>query len=150
MRIITKWPNHYSCYSPGGLKDFQFYYDGLCDSALKPVIQDGGEPPSPTPDSCQCPAIPDVPATQLLPHLYMGSQQDAENLDLLQELDISYVLNATVTLPCYHEMNPNVSIKYRRISVKDNGKENLRCHFEEAFDFIGRFTIIFKLSNTMS
>ncbi|XP_072031752.1 dual specificity protein phosphatase 10-like [Amphiura filiformis] len=118
----------------GGLKEFEFYYEGLCDSALrKPVINDGEEPPSPTPDSCRCPAIPDVPATQLLPHLYVGSQQDAENLDLLRELDIDYVLNATVTLPCYHE---HTGIRYKRIAVKDNGKENLRCHFEEAFEFI--------------
>ena len=120
---------------PGGLKEFEFYYDGLCDSDLKEAKNDGDEPPSPTPDSCRCPAVPDLPATQLLPHLYVGSQQDAENLDLLRELDIGYVLNATVTLPFFHE---HTDIRYKRIAVKDNGKENLRCHFEESFQFIGK------------
>ena len=46
--------------------------------------------------------IENEPPTQVLPWLYVGNAQDANNLELLSQLGISYVLSATNIVPNRH------------------------------------------------
>ncbi|XP_071502995.1 dual specificity protein phosphatase 10-like [Diadema antillarum] len=136
----------------GGIKEFLNHSESQCVSELRNTIsatssstssQDpkhGEEPPSPTSDSenllrggSACPSE-GIPMTQILPHLYVGNEVDAGNLDELRHHGIGYVLNVTNTVPCFHEGES--AMHYLRIPVRDNGLINLRCHFQKAYDFI--------------
>lgn len=71
----------------------------------------------------------------ILPFLYLGNEKDAQDLDLLQRLNIGYVVNVTTHLPLYHV---NSGLRYKRLPATDNSKQNLRQYFEEGFEFIGK------------
>ena len=147
----------------GGIKEFVNHGEGLCVSELtngntssssstsSTVINDGEEPPSPTTDSEHmlrvgsgvCPSE-GIPMTQILPHLYVGNEVDAANLDELRLHGISYVLNVTNAVPCFHEGES--AMRYKRIPVRDNGLINLHMHFQAAFEFIGEFDCMILIS----
>ncbi|XP_054758920.2 dual specificity protein phosphatase 10-like [Lytechinus pictus] len=137
----------------GGIKEFANHGGDLFVSELSntssssssstssTVIHDGEDPPSPTTDSEHilrggsgiCPSE-GIPMTQILPHLYVGNEVDAANLDLLRLHGISHVLNVTNSVPCFHEGES--AMRYMRIPVRDNGLINLRVHFQAALEFI--------------
>lgn len=66
--------------------------------------------------------------------VYPGNERDAANLQRLQDLNITYVLNTTSHIPKYFE---NQGIHYKRIPASDSGCQNLKQYFEEAAAFIG-------------
>ncbi|XP_789413.2 dual specificity protein phosphatase 10 [Strongylocentrotus purpuratus] len=132
----------------GGIKEFANHGEDLFVSELtntsstsSTVINDGEEPPSPTTDSEHilrggsgiCPSE-GIPMTQILPHLYVGNEVDAANIDALRLHGISHVLNVTNSVPCFHEGES--AMRYMRIPVRDNGLINLRMHFQAALEFI--------------
>jgi uncharacterized protein YfcZ (UPF0381/DUF406 family) len=90
------------------------------------------ELPSPT-DICNTKDIENHPATQVLPHLYLGNMRDASDVSILHRLGVGYVLNVTSKPPCYN-MEPGIT--YKQLVADDNGLQNLRQFFEEAFEFI--------------
>ena len=67
--------------------------------------------------------------------LLLGNERDAANLQRLNDLGITYVLNVTSHLPQHFE---NHGIKYKRLAASDSGQQNLRQYFEEASAFIGK------------
>uniref|UniRef100_A0A4W5QYW2 protein-tyrosine-phosphatase n=1 Tax=Hucho hucho TaxID=62062 RepID=A0A4W5QYW2_9TELE len=70
----------------------------------------------------------------ILPFLFLGNERDAQDLDLLLRLNISYVVNVTTHLPLYHLGSGLVH--YKRLPATDNSKQNLRQYFEEVFDHL--------------
>ncbi|CAH0384888.1 unnamed protein product [Bemisia tabaci] len=122
----------------GGHKEFVKKHKEFCEDALLPP---GDSAPSPSASSrCQweilgsptaaldsrCASdIESHPASRVLPHLYLGNQRDAENLDVLRNLGISRVLNfgRGVTAAPGHLGNPDSGIF--------KGDEHL--HLEERF-----------------
>merc|ERR1712038_163605 len=96
---------------------------------LSPLLP---ELPSPT-DICSTKDIENHPASQVLPHLYLGNMKDASDVSVLNRLGIGYVLNVTSKPPCY-DMQPGIT--YKQLIADDNGLQNLRQFFEEAFEFI--------------
>ena len=88
--------------------------------------------PSPS-DLCDTKDIENHPATQVLPHLYLGNMRDASDMASLSRLNIRYVLNVTAKPPSYH-LPPG--FHYKHLEAADNGLQNLRQFFEEAFGFI--------------
>ena len=88
--------------------------------------------PSPS-DLCDTKDIENHPATQVLPHLYLGNMRDASDMASLSRLNIRYVLNVTAKQPSYH-LPPG--FHYKHLEAADNGLQNLRQFFEEAFSFI--------------
>lgn len=66
--------------------------------------------------------------------VYPGNERDAANLQRLQDLNITYVLNTTSHIPKYFE---NQGIHYKRLPASDSGCQNLKQYFEEAAAFIG-------------
>ena len=74
---------------------------------------------------------------QILPYLYLGSEKDSSDLDILTKYGISYVLNVTHDKPNSFEHLPG--FKYKKLPVEDNWRANLSDLFPEAFDFIGMY-----------
>ncbi|KAL4237319.1 Dual specificity protein phosphatase 10 [Mactra antiquata] len=114
----------------GGLDDFQAEYEELCKSSLK--AHEHKPLYSPTTPIIE-PAIETATASQIVPFLYLGNERDAANLQRLQDLGITYVLNVTSHIPLHFEAH---GIKYKRIPASDSGQQNLRQYFEEAGSFI--------------
>lgn len=86
------------------------------------------------------PATPDIEnaeLTPILPFLFLGNEQDAQDLDTMQRLNIGYVINVTTHLPLYHYEKG--LFNYKRLPATDSNKQNLRQYFEEAFEFIGNY-----------
>jgi len=128
----------------GGLRDFQVSHRTLCEDHL---MHNNNRPPNtvsspsskflpdlPSPsDLCDTKDIENHPATQVLPHLYLGNMRDASDMASLSRLNIRYVLNVTAKPPSYH-LPPG--FHYKHLEAADNGLQNLRQFFEEAFGFI--------------
>lgn len=74
---------------------------------------------------------------QILPRLYLGSEKDSSDLELLKKYEISYILNVTHDKPNSFEHLPD--FKYKKLPVEDNWRANLSDMFPEAFQFIGEF-----------
>jgi len=126
----------------GGLKEFQQSRRSLCEDHLNTsqLLPAPTEPlssllpdlPSPT-DICDTKDIENHPATQVLPHMYLGNMRDASDANVLHRLGVGYVLNVTAKQPSY-TMDP--AINYKQLVASDNGLQNLRQFFDEAFEFI--------------
>ncbi|KAL9959665.1 hypothetical protein ACROYT_G033005 [Oculina patagonica] len=71
---------------------------------------------------------------QILPHLYLGSEKDSSDLEILKKYGISYILNVTHDKPNSFEHLPG--FKYKKLPVEDNWRANLSDMFPEAFEFI--------------
>lgn len=128
----------------GGLSCFRMSHENLCEHSLH--LREGLDPcPSssgltgalPHPHPLSLPSTPDMEdaeLTPILPFLYLGNEQDAQDLRLLQRLHVGYILNVTTHLPLYHHHTG--LFVYKRLPATDSNKQNLRQYFEEAFEFI--------------
>jgi hypothetical protein len=85
------------------------------------------------------PDIENAELTPILPFLFLGNEQDAQDLDTMQRLNIGYVINVTTHLPLYHYEKG--LFNYKRLPATDSNKQNLRQYFEEAFEFIGNYLL---------
>ncbi|KAK6102923.1 Dual specificity phosphatase catalytic domain family protein [Brugia pahangi] len=74
--------------------------------------------------------------TQILPFLYLGSQQDAMDSSLLSKYGIKYVINLSVNCP-----EPDILKQeghFMRIPISDTYQAKLLPHFEDAFKFLDK------------
>lgn len=96
----------------------------------------------PTPEEEESPSSPDlasVPATPILPFLYVGSARDAADTDRLRTMGIQYVLNVTSQVPgCGDEQGFN----FLRLPAMDSHQQNLKQYFNRAFAFIGKGLVV--------
>lgn len=126
---------------PGGLSSFKQNHENLCDNSLQ--LQEcreagGGASAASGMLPQSIPTTPDIEnaeLTPILPFLFLGNEQDAQDLDAMQRLNIGYVINVTTHLPLYHYEKG--LFNYKRLPATDSNKQNLRQYFEEAFEFIG-------------
>ncbi|CAL4062979.1 unnamed protein product [Meganyctiphanes norvegica] len=112
----------------GGFLEFQASYPELCeDSSMKcsPL----------TTQSQPCLPVANIGPTRILPFLYLGSQHDANNRQLLQDYNITYELNVSLSCPKPDFMQDS---HFMRIPVNDNFSEKLLPYFNEAFNFIDK------------
>ena len=89
-------------------------------------------PPSPS----DIPVTKDIenhPATKVADFLFLGNMNDAANAESLTALGIDHVLNVTAVEPSYTMSN---NITYKQLHAADNGSQNIKQHFNEAFRFI--------------
>lgn len=123
----------------GGLAGFRQSHEDLCENSLQPMEgQDGstamgltGALPHSIPST---PDIENAEVTAVLPFLFLGNERDAQDLELMQRLNIGYILNVTTHLPLYHYDLGHFN--YKRLPATDSNKQNLRQYFEEAFEYI--------------
>lgn len=126
---------------PGGLSSFKQNHGNLCDNSLQ--LQEcrevgGGASAASSVLPQSVPSTPDIESAELtpiLPFLFLGNEQDAQDLDAMQRLNVGYVINVTTHLPLYHYEKG--LFNYKRLPATDSNKQNLRQYFEEAFEFIG-------------
>lgn len=104
-------------------------------------------PASLSDESVMTPDAENAVVSPILPFLYLGNERDAQDLDLLQRLNIGYVVNVTTHLPLYHV---NSGLRYKRLPATDNSKQNLRQYFEEVFEFIGESPISLLMADYLS
>ena len=90
-------------------------------------------PPSPTDLDPRTKDIENHPATQVTPFLYLGNMTDAADPETLSKLGIDHVLNVTAVNPTYTQSD---SITYKQLLAADNGSQNIKQYFDEAFTFI--------------
>jgi dual specificity MAP kinase phosphatase len=123
----------------GGLRCFQTTQSALCEDHLMRTPIGGSltipglpAPPSPT----DIPLIKDIenhPASQVTPFLFLGNMKDASDIEALSRLGIDHVLNVTAVSPTYQTSS---KITYKQLHAADNGYQNLKQYFDEAFEFI--------------
>ncbi|XP_078001222.1 dual specificity protein phosphatase 10-like [Glandiceps talaboti] len=116
-------------YVKGGIQTFVEHYQNLCANSLR--TDDASESIEASPDKLK---LLNLPPSSILPFLYLGADKDASDMDLLERLQIKYVLNVTSHIPLYFE--DTASIKYKRLPASDNCQQNLTQYFEEASEFI--------------
>ncbi|KAJ8367301.1 hypothetical protein AAFF_G00321110 [Aldrovandia affinis] len=91
-------------------------------------------PTSPLDEGAMTPDIENAVLSPILPFLFLGNERDAQDLELLLRLNITFVVNVTTHLPLYHLATGLV--RYKRLPATDSSKQNLRQYFEEVFEFI--------------
>ncbi|XP_032214649.1 dual specificity protein phosphatase 8 isoform X2 [Mustela erminea] len=111
----------------GGFATFSSCFPGLCE----------GKPAALLPMSLSqpCLPVPSVGLTRILPHLYLGSQKDVLNKDLMTQNGISYVLNASNSCP-----KPDFicESRFMRIPVNDSYCEKLLPWLDKSIEFIDK------------
>jgi len=123
----------------GGIRCFQTTQSSLCEDHLmrsseasQSLAPGLPQPPSPT----DIPATKDIenhPATKVADFLFLGNINDAANSETLTALGIDHVLNVTAVTPSYKMSN---KITYKQLLAADNGSQNIKQYFDEAFLFI--------------
>ncbi|XP_014662955.1 PREDICTED: dual specificity protein phosphatase 16-like [Priapulus caudatus] len=112
----------------GGFLAFQGAHPELCEMKNQRLV-------SLTSHSQPCMSVSASAPTKILPFLYLGSQVDALDVEMMQAHDISYVLN--VSNNCLKSDSvPNEH--FLRIPVSDNYKEKLIPWFDIAFNFLDK------------
>ncbi|KAL0154753.1 hypothetical protein M9458_049016, partial [Cirrhinus mrigala] len=108
-----------------GFAAFSSCFPGLCE----------GKPVATLPMSLSQPCLPvaNVGPTRILPHLYLGSQKDVLNKDLMAQNGITYVLNASNTCPKPEFISES---HFMRIPVNDNYCEKLLPWLDKTNEFI--------------
>ncbi|XP_064454696.1 uncharacterized protein LOC135365980 [Ornithodoros turicata] len=75
---------------------------------------------------------PDLQVAEVIPGLYVGSQDVAADKNLLVSRGITHVVNAATFIPNFHEPD----LVYKRFEVLDLPDSNLHPLFEPCCDFI--------------
>lgn len=124
----------------GGIRCFQTTQASMCEDHLmrspaSPTqLNIPGLPPPPSPtDIPRTKDIENHPATQVTPFLFLGNMTDAADPNTLTRLGIDHVLNVTAVTPTYQQ-SPNIN--YKQLLAADNGSQNIKQYFDEAFTFI--------------
>ncbi|XP_037072878.1 dual specificity protein phosphatase 10-like [Pollicipes pollicipes] len=115
----------------GGMEAFGREFAELCGSELSPAATDGPDAAAQLRERAD--QIQRAPVTEILPFLYVGSQQDAKDLVGLKSCGITRVLNVTAHVPGYHQEQ---GISYKTLPAADSGQQNISQYFDEAVEFI--------------
>jgi len=112
----------------GGLVNFHRLYPNLCENKIwkYPGLSTLSQPCLPTASTGP---------TRILSFLYLGSEDDANNKELLQSHNITYELNVSNKCPKPDFLGDG---HFMRIPVNDSHNEKLMPHFSEAFQFIDK------------
>ncbi|KAG5270153.1 hypothetical protein AALO_G00189340 [Alosa alosa] len=111
----------------GGFAAFSSCFPGLCESKQATIL--------PMSLSQPCLPVANVGPTRILPHLYLGSQRDVLNKELMAQNGITYVLNASNTCPKPDFISES---HFMRIPVNDNYCEKLLPWLDKTNDFIDK------------
>ncbi|XP_078076062.1 dual specificity protein phosphatase 16 [Mustelus asterias] len=108
----------------GGFATFSSGFSGLCEGKSALV---------PTSISQPCLPVTNTGPTRILPHLYLGCQRDVLNRELMQQIDVGYVLNASNTCP-----KPDFipESHFLRVPVNDSFCEKILPWLDKSVEFI--------------
>ncbi|KAB5575129.1 hypothetical protein PHYPO_G00217290 [Pangasianodon hypophthalmus] len=111
----------------GGFAAFSSCFPDVCESKPPPYL--------PLSLSQPCLPVANLGPTRILPHLYLGSQKDVLNKELMAQNGITYVLNASNTCPKPDFISEN---HFLRIPVNDSYCEKLLPWLEKTNEFIDK------------
>uniref|UniRef100_A0A6A7FSF3 protein-tyrosine-phosphatase n=2 Tax=Hirondellea gigas TaxID=1518452 RepID=A0A6A7FSF3_9CRUS len=112
----------------GGFLEFQAQCPDCCEDATQKC--------SPLTSLSQpCLPVANIGPTRILPFLYLGSQHDANNRQMLQDHCVLYELNVSISCPKPDFVQDS---HFLRIPVNDNFSEKLTPYFWDAFNFIDK------------
>lgn len=78
---------------------------------------------------------------EILPHLLLGSELHASQLEMLKRIGVTALLNVSHSCPNHFEKD----FIYKCIPVQDSSSEDISVYFDGAIQFIGKNTIFFVL-----
>lgn len=116
----------------GGFSEFNQKFNALCTNKAQ-MLQNHQKKPSI--DAIGQPCLPNIGPTRILPFLYLGSQVDAMNQELLKNHNITYELNVSTTCPKPDFIQDS---HFLRIPVNDNYSDKLLPHFPKAINFLDK------------
>ncbi|KAK7151392.1 hypothetical protein R3I94_007903 [Phoxinus phoxinus] len=111
----------------GGFAAFSSCFPDLCESKPATIV--------PLSLSQPCLPVANIGPTRILPHLYLGSQRDVLNKELMTQNGITYVLNASNTCPKPDFISDN---HFMRIPVNDSYCEKLLPWLDKTNEFIDK------------
>ncbi|XP_048024683.1 dual specificity protein phosphatase 8 isoform X1 [Megalobrama amblycephala] len=111
----------------GGFAAFSSCFPDLCESKPATIL--------PLSLSQPCLPVANIGPTRILPHLYLGSQRDVLNKELMTQNGITYVLNASNTCPKPDFISDN---HFMRIPVNDSYCEKLLPWLDKTNEFIDK------------
>lgn len=127
QQLVDKIDSGDICYLKGGFCDFQRVAPHLCEGQSHSFQTSH----SLKPDQRVIDWITDQPV-EILPHLYLGNFQHASQLDILQRLGITSLMNVSKSCKnCFEDM-----YEYMTIPVDDNDSADLSSWFDSAIAFI--------------
>lgn len=109
-------------------EEFFQQYPTLCESYSAPKSEFDQALPPPTPD------VYSFNMSEIVPGLFLGNANDAENMSLLQQNQIKSIINISQTIPCYHETER--LFDYLRVPCNDSSQENIVQHFQRTSESI--------------
>ncbi|XP_076326866.1 dual specificity protein phosphatase 19-like [Tachypleus tridentatus] len=77
---------------------------------------------------------PDLQVAEVSPRLFIGSQDVAQDLDVLHHMHVTHILNVATGVPNIYEQE----FIYKRINILDLPETNIITFFDECFYFIDR------------
>ncbi|XP_078272848.1 dual specificity protein phosphatase 16 [Rhinoraja longicauda] len=108
----------------GGFARFSSTFGSLCEGKSSLVPANISQP---------CLAVTNTGPTRILPHLYLGCQRDVLNKELMQQIDVGYVLNASNTCP-KPDFIPETH--FLRVPVNDSFSEKILPWLDKSVEFI--------------
>ena len=72
---------------------------------------------------------------EILPHLLLGSELHASQLEMLKRIGVTALLNVSRSCPNHFEKD----FVYKCIPVQDSSYEDISVYFDDAIQFIGKF-----------
>ncbi|XP_075461770.1 dual specificity protein phosphatase 8-like [Ascaphus truei] len=125
--VVGKLEKRYSSVSllEGGFAEFSSQFPTLCEGRTSSILH--------TSISQPCISTSTVSVTRILPHLYLGSQNDAMNQEVINENGITHVLNVSYSCPKPVFIPDNY---FLRIPINDSYCEKILPWLHAAVEFI--------------
>ncbi|XP_072281876.1 dual specificity protein phosphatase 8-like [Pyxicephalus adspersus] len=131
--VVGKLEKKYSSVSllEGGFTNFSSQFPTLCEGRTSNILH--------TSISQPCLSTATVSVTRILPHLYLGSQNDAMDQEVINENGITHVLNVSYSCPKPNFISDN---HFLRIPINDSYCEKILPWLSAAVEFIGKVELI--------
>ncbi|XP_069598336.1 dual specificity protein phosphatase 8-like [Ranitomeya imitator] len=131
--IVGKLEKKYSSVSllEGGFAEFSSQFPNLCEGRTSNILH--------TSISQPCLSTSTVSVTRILPHLYLGSQNDVMDQEVINQNGITHVLNVSCSCPKPVFISDN---HFLRIPINDSYCEKILPWLGAAVEFIGKVELL--------
>ncbi|KAM5132465.1 dual specificity protein phosphatase 8-like isoform 2-T2 [Mantella aurantiaca] len=131
--VVGKLEKKYSSVSllEGGFANFSSQFPNLCEGRTSNIMH--------TSISQPCLSTSTVSVTRILPHLYLGSQNDVMDQEVINQNGITHVLNVSYSCPKPVFISDN---HFLRIPINDSYCEKILPWLSAAVEFIGKVELV--------